>query len=256
MNFRQHLFTLVFLLCASALVAQTELVLEPGLGHLRILDRHASPLVYQTTNPQLGLRLLKIKNKRLLDVRVSYMNGQLEPADADLSRYEFKGDKNTNTFALAASRLWQHQRDSSVWWGVSAGYNVYIDFVGIANFPWATLYGDVGLTLRKDFAIGEKICLSATVGLPLLGVVTRQPYNFIPRIEGEEPGVSSLLTLGTEVVTWNSYQRTDLSLSGKVKLGQRWTLRPTYRFHWARYTEPKVIRLYRQELVASLSYKF
>lgn len=255
MYFRLYLSALPWLFSFS-LLAQTELTFEPGVQHLRMLDRHASPLAYQTTGTNLGLHFRKEKNNRLLSMRGSFMISQLEPVDASLFRYNFNGEKNTISAALAISHLWKHQRIPSFWWGATLNYNAFVDFEGVANFPWATLYGDVGLRARRDFLVGEKITLQVDAGLPLVGVVTRQPYNFIPRVEEEEPGVPSLLKLGTKVATWNSYQRFDFGLAGKLELGRRWTLRPEYRFHWARYTTPDVLRLYRQEVVVGLSYKF
>jgi len=256
MCLRLSLFALLLLLSSTTLLAQVELAFEPGVQHLRMLDRHASPLAYQTTGTNLGFLFRKEKNDRLLTIRATYLNSQLEPVNASLFRYNFNGDKNTTAATLAINRLWKHRRIPSLWWGLSASYNALVDFEGVANFPWATLYGDVGLKVRKDLSVGEKISLELEAGLPLVGIVTRQPYNFIPRVEGEEPGVPSLLKLGTKVATWNRYQRLDFSLAGKIELGQHWSLRPAYRFHWARYPEPKVLRLYRQEVVVGLSYKF
>jgi len=233
----------LLLLISFTLLAQAELAFEPGVQHLRMLDRHSSPLAYQTTGTNLGLHFRKEKNSRLLSIRVAYMNSQLEPVDASLFRYNFNGDKNTTVAALAISHLWKHRRIPSLWWGVSTSYNALVDFEGVANFPWATLYGDVGFKIRKDLSVGDKVNFVVEVGVPLIGMVTRQPYNFIPREEGEEPGVPSLLKLGTKVATWNNYQRLDIGLAGKIKLGQRWVLRPAYRFHWVRYSEPNTLRL-------------
>jgi len=184
------------------------------------------------------------------------MVSQLEPANADLFRYNFNGEKNTIAAALAISHLWKHQKIPAFWWGPSLSYNALVDFEGVANFPWVTLYGDVGLKFRKGVSVGEKVKLQFEAGLPLVGIVTRQPYNYIPRVQGEEPGVSSVLKLGSKLATWNNYQRLDFGLAGKIELGPRWALRPAYCFHWARYSKPAVIRLYRQEVVVGISYRF
>lgn len=248
-------FLTLGLLFSLSLSAQSELVIESGLQHLRILDRHASPLIYQSTAPGFSLVFRKEKPNSFLSTRANLMISQLEPANGSLFRYDFKGTKNTIAAGFVIDYLRKNDAEKTLWWGGSLNYSALIDFEGVANFPWATLYGDLGLKVRKDFSIGDKFRLQGEVGLPVIGLVTRQPYNFIPRREGEEPGVPSLFVLGTKVVTWNKYQRLDMGISGSIKLGDRWLLRPAYRLHWARYTAPKTIQLYRQKLVLGVSYK-
>jgi len=70
MNFHLSFF---FFLLSSTVFAQTELALEPGGQHLRLLDRHASPLIYQTTGVSFGLHFRKEKNNRQLSIRANYM---------------------------------------------------------------------------------------------------------------------------------------------------------------------------------------
>ncbi|MEM9930436.1 MAG: hypothetical protein AAF840_11500, partial [Bacteroidota bacterium] len=151
--------------------------------------------------------------------------------------------------------LIKQQEDKQLWWGGSLTYQALIDFEGVANFPWATLYGDLGVKLRRDFTIGERLTLQGEVSVPIVGLVTRQPFNYIPRRQGEEPGVASLLALGTEVVTLNKYQRFNLSLSTPLPIGKRWLLRQSYNFHWFRYAEPKPISLYHHQLIFGLYYQ-
>ncbi|MEM9529221.1 MAG: hypothetical protein AAGA31_21605, partial [Bacteroidota bacterium] len=268
---RMRQLTLLFLLSISVLgYGQSgsqaneiqkggSLFLETGLQHTRMLDRHASPLSYAVTALQNSLGYENRKPKRLWSGHLTYSLGQFQPANGDLPRYEFD-DSQLNSyligFGLSYLRRWRSNENSTTYLGASLTYEMMVDFEGIANFPWLTGQGDIGLDYRREWKGKGKSIWHVAVGLPLVGHIVRQPYNFIPRRDNEEPGVGSALAVGSKIVTWDSYQKINFEAGIAWPLSDRWTLRPTYRFQWFRYTDPKPISAYRHELVARINYHF
>lgn len=235
------------------------LILEAGLQHTRFLDRHASPVPYAVTALQNSLGYENRRLQRIWSARLTYSLGQFQPANGDLPRYEFNGSSlNSNLIGLGLGylRRWKEKEKSTSYLGASFQYGLMVDFEGIANFPWLTGQGDIGIDYRYEWQNKGKSTWHIAVGLPLVGHIIRQPYNFIPRRDNEEPGVASALAIGSKVVTWDKYQKVNLEVGLAWPLNDRWTLRPTYRFQWFRYAEPKPISAYRQELVARINYHF
>lgn len=253
------LLTLTALSSARAQDSPTIKSIEFQLGteHGRLLDRHASPLVYTYTMPHFALGFLNQNDKRQWRVWAQLSLGNIERRNDELRTTEVEG---TNTYSvglgLSYLRSWKQSQQWQHYLGGSLQLNLISDFEAIAEAPWASGQGRLAIDYQLARKMSNGNRLSAQISLPLLGIVARQPYHFIPRNPGQAPGFASFLDKGTSIVSWDKYQRVDLEIGYQMQLGERWLLTPSYSFSWFRFSAPRPINTYQQQLGLRLGYRF
>lgn len=246
--------------CSIRCIAQDEThlrsyIIDANLIHLRQLDRHASPIIYALTAPQIGLGVQKVKQDTYWwEAQLNFSIGQIKPADRDL--YQFQSIGNLNTILVGLRGQYLRHLSNNQHLGVALLFGLGIDFEGIAQFPWSTGQGYLGVSYRKTWTSPKGNQWIVNASLPVVGLVIRQPYNFIPRRDNETPGVSSLLATGTKLASWGSYQRADLAVAYRLSLNDKWAFEPGYRFSWFHYELADDIRAYQQTLHLRLVKKF
>ncbi len=225
-----------------------------GLDHGRLLDRHASPLVYTYSMPHFSRAYFNQKPNRQWRVWLQASLGNMARRNDELRTTEVQG---TNTYAVGLGfsylKPWKQSTTQRHLLGGSLRLDLISDFEAIAEGPWITAQGRVAVDYRFEKQLPNGHQLSLQASLPVLGIVARQPFHFIPRTAGQAPAINSFLKKGTSIASWNKYQRLDFQLSYQLPLGNRWTLAPSYNFSWFRYSEPKPVSIYQQQATIQLS---
>ncbi|MEM7574800.1 MAG: hypothetical protein AAF433_17980 [Bacteroidota bacterium] len=248
------IFGLLTLTALSSALAQEALPIKAlefqlGLEHGRLLDRHASPLVYTYSMPHFSLGYINQSQQRQWRVWAQLSLGNMERRNDELRTTEVEGNNTYSAgFGFSYLRSWKQSQQWQHYLGGSLQLNLISDFEAIAEGPWVTAQGRLALDYQLERQLNNGNRLKAQVSLPLLGIVARQPFHFIPRNPGQSPGFASFLDRGTQIVSWDKYQRFDLEVSYQISLGQRWLLIPTYSFSWFRFSDPQPISAYQQQL--------
>lgn len=245
MNFLKLIFFLSWMLPLSQsnwLAAQTEpernLLLHLGVQHFTMLDRQATPVLYEAWGPQLSIGYNQRTQKGLLTFGLNGGLLKFQPNDPELQFIvtSLSGISAGLNASYLHSILEVNKSEFLV--GAALKQEVILDFDGIGNFPWIFGQGGIFVKGRWNYSLNEKNQFSATLALPVFSWITDMPYNQIPRVPGKEPGVGSVISEGSRIASWNSYQRVDVELMYRFDFHEKWSLSSRYQWAWFHDSQP------------------
>ncbi|MEO1450314.1 MAG: hypothetical protein AAFV07_12350 [Bacteroidota bacterium] len=259
---RKHLGSAwaIFLFCCGPIFALGQapskhtLSLLAGGHQVKLLDLHASPIIHKGPGPGFQVRYVHEGEKRSWDFDLGYGKLRFQPSQEALRfrKPSFSGDfvqlQATNLYTLSDTERWTWQVGGMI------RQMLMMDFDGVGNFPWIFAAGGMYAKGKVHYRLNETHAFSGTLALPLASWITDMPYEHIPRIEGQAPGVNSALREGTRLTSWNSFQQVLAELDYHYSLSDNWSFQAQYQWNWMHEAQPSDLWAYRHGLLLGFNY--
>ncbi|MEL6537731.1 MAG: hypothetical protein AAFQ98_20080 [Bacteroidota bacterium] len=215
------------------------LTLRGGYQHASILDQQANPIIHQANGPALGLGYERLQTNAYWEVGLSMSLQDMQVKNKDLRWKPSELTTTSATLSLRYAHPILHTDGGSLWLGGVLQQDVIVDFEGVGDFPWLFGQGAISPELSWKQPVAQAGQFSVSAGAPLMGWLIDMPYHQVPRVEGEVPGVSSILQKGTRLVWWNTYQRFHARVEYQHTFSDQWSAQARYDFLWWHDALPK-----------------
>lgn len=222
------------------------------IGGLR--DEMFSPLNYNLTGFQAGLRGTYRFGKNQIDLALSYRQAKARTSASD----NFTSDCYGGKVSLAYLRqVWHSSNKLTLWCG--GGYSF-----GLDGMIWKTdSYTCIAAHMlrpaaRLDWNIRDRYLLSTGISFYLIGFVARPPYNYLPEMDElphnnlyyvmRELGNARFAALGTNWdVNWNAEYH--------YRISRRFMLGARYSFRFQQYNKGEPTTFFHNAVEASVKIK-
>ncbi|MFK7935829.1 MAG: hypothetical protein AB8G22_20110 [Saprospiraceae bacterium] len=252
-----------FFLASNAfaqLTASNEFSLSLGATNFSLLDQHASPLVYQMTAPSIGFHFSKNKPQWRWEIEAQATLGNLQIQRDDLAF------NLTNRFFQPRTSMFHLQygwlknvvkKDKfQTYLGGKLRYEFWQDFDSVANWAWGIGQGSLQLAGRQEFILKNEQQITLELAIPIVGLITRLPYNLIPRIPDQSPGVASFFATGTRLTSLHQYRSLFFNIGYQKALNERWQVGLKIQTDLYYYELPAPVRARQQQLQLNLTYRW
>lgn len=255
--------------CAQegTLSTEKELRLGVGYGHLRMLDRQVSPLIYQANMLPIEVGFAVEKKHRLeLDFGLSLGgNRSRNFAERLVIRRapDNEGNLKDSLIQLGNVPIIQQAFNFHYYWKVPtaskdltllAGFGLR-EFFSISFSPTAIfVINEVSLNpaVQARYQLSDDVRISASLSVPLTGIMVRLPYANDPA-DGKHGNFGAVYSMGTRLFSPLNYQKVNFQLSYSRPLGERWRFEAGYKFYWLKYHENRGVTAYQNNLQFTFS---
>jgi len=211
-----------------------------GLAYLTMLDRQASPVLYVGSGPAFLLTYERIAATNQWQLEVNGGMLAMQPSDKELRFEDPYFSAQTGGFHLTYLHLIKSYEKSTWKIGASLNEEMLVDMnYEVGRWPYAFAQGGLYAEAQWNYQLSGRHQLGASVALPIVAAITDMPYNQIPRVEGQYPGLASIFKVGTRMPFWNTYQRADIDLAYEFTASSKWRLGARYKWAWLHDQEPK-----------------
>lgn len=265
------IFTLfVFQLCSAqegSMLAQKELRFGTGFGHLRMLDRQVSPLIYQSNLLPVEVGFAVEKKHRLeLDFGLNIGgNRSRNFAERTVVRStpDNEGNLKDSLILIGNVPIIQQAFNFHYYWKVPtaskdltllAGFGLR-EFFSISFSPTAIfVINEVSLNpaVQARYQWSDDVRISASLSVPLTGIMVRLPYANDPA-DGKHGNFGAVYSMGTRLFSPLNYQKVNFRAAYSRSLGERWRFEAGYQFYWLKYQEKGGVTAYQNNLQFTFS---
>ncbi len=244
--------------------------LSLGWQNFKLLDRHASPLVYGTNAvfPSVGLSYGHETNRSKYEIKVGGAKGNMNPLRYGARNYKTKWSAtdsfqyqissafiNANIEATYLRKLQSISTSEVQYWvgGKLTESAYYGDEV--ANFPWMLNVADLGPALQVDYSPFTTHQFGFRVDLAAVGALTRSVYSLFPK-SSKDKNVPAYLKQGTRIASVGGFQRVNFQLGYHYQISQHFKAGAAYSLKWMHYSYPKSLRAVDKRFDVLIAYTY
>ena len=229
--------------------------LSAGMENFKFLDKHFSPLVYNTkiVFPAVTLFYNNQNNRRQFTIRLSGASGTINPSrfgernysghlnNGELLQYDLASPFitiNIGADYLRNIKLVKNNLFSSML-GVSLNESAYYGDE-IADTYWLLNIADLAPALKVNYTLSSKQQLGAGINVSMLGIVTRPVYALFAK-SADDKNVAAYFKQGSHLTTVDKFQKINFHIFYQYQVSRKMAAGIQYHLQWFHYALPKDI---------------
>ena len=224
-----------------------------GVGYIQTMDLQVSPKMYQGLRKNLHLDYLRNLEKGIFTTSLNVFLGNLSPSGSGLTFYaneiDIYGTETAESISLEIAPMGfnleigylhklQTLTTSRTALYVGGSFEENLNFIpgfvaiGLIN------NGSINAKARLDYLLKNNRPLIFQLSVPMVSVVTRNPYSNSPGIP-DKSAFSTFFTGNNKIETFNHFQNIRFSVRYPFLFTKRMTVDAAYEASWLHYNKPQ-----------------
>jgi hypothetical protein len=252
----------------DVLVKKNQFGIGVGASYIQTLDLQVSSKMFQGVRKNLHLDYTRNLKKGIFMTKLNVFLGNLSPKSSDLTFYAKESDiygvETTESMTLEIAQMgfnlelgYMHNlkklKDSKNAFYIGGSFEENLTFppgfvhIGLIN------YGSLNAKVRLDYIIKNNKPLIFQLSLPVVSVVTRNPYSNSPVIP-DKSAFATFFNGNNKIETINHFQNLRFSAKYPFLVTKRMAFDIAYEWSWLHYYKPQHLTQLSNQLSLCLTF--